>query len=182
VWVQVTVELQFTPTRTATSVHRSTVETAFLEAGIPVARWTVPAGEDEFASLHPQVPFADPTLGVHLVVADAGAASYATGMATFTVLPALGRACSVIRAAIPDLPMGIDERVGNERRHLAFRPADDSAAIVRSFEGFPRKGLGPASIWFWSSDEDRWAELVITRQRDATPGSPWHVTASERSP
>ena len=175
-------ELQFTPTRTASAVHKSTVDAAFLEAAIPIVRWTVPAGEDDVASKYPQMRFADPTLDIRVHVAEEGTDHYATGMATFTLLPQLASACSAIRAALPELPMHIEERVANQHRHLGFRLTDDSAAIARSFEGFPREGLGDTATWFWSSDEGRWVELVVTRRKGSAPGSPWTITASERSP
>ena len=175
----VTVELQFTPTRTATAVQRLTVESAFRDVGVPITRWTVPVGEDEIAAELPSARFADPLLDIRLLVDDEDVNGYLTGKATFTLLPGLGHACSAIRAALPELPMGIDERVGDERRHLGFRHTDDSFEIARSFRDFPHDGLGEASLWAWSSDAHRWVAMIVTRHRAAAPRAPWRVSWSE---
>jgi hypothetical protein len=52
----------------------------------------VPAGEEEAVAKFPRQRWADPMLQIHLFVDDLDAAGYATGMATFTLLPQLARA------------------------------------------------------------------------------------------
>jgi hypothetical protein len=176
---EVEVELQFTPTKTATPVMRDVVERAFADAQVPITRWTVPWGEDLGTTEALGLRWADPTLDVRLVRAPLDA-DHRTGALTAALCPGLGIALSTIRQELPDLPLGIVERA-SPRLALGVPTRLDARGVRRAFDRLPAEGLGPGPAWIWDEPADAWCELAISFAKRA-PGGPFQIETKVERP
>jgi hypothetical protein len=155
----VEVELQFTPTKTATPAIHEIVERAFADAGVHIARWTVPWGEDLGHVEALGMTWAHPSLYVRLVSTTPDD-DYRTGMLTAALGLPLVRAIAAIGRAAPELPVTIEERVGHAKHFLSYG-RDDEVRMKLALALLPEAGLGPGHAWIWRDDRDRWCEVVV---------------------
>jgi hypothetical protein len=175
----VEIELQFTPTKTSTPTMRAVVERAFSDAQLPIARWTVPWGEDhdpaEFGSR-----WADPHLDVCFVgpPLDDG---YRTGTLTAAFGPRLGIALSAIRDELPELPLGIVE-CRSPRRALGTPSRLGGRETRLAYDRMPANGLGPGHTWIWDEDAAAWCELVVVTRKHRRPGAPYEIATELELP
>ncbi len=130
------VALSYTPWPTATPALRATVASAFARAGLPHLRETTARGE--IGLLAPGLTWAPTSLSVCLVVE---AADANRELAADTPLwSRLRAACSAVRDAIPDLPLGLHVVTTERKTSYAWSPDDAAADVEMAFDTLIESG------------------------------------------
>lgn len=147
-------ELQCTPTRSASTELKEAVDRAFQERGLHVDRWTVPRGEDR--ELPTGMKWAEPTLDVRALAQDQPLET------ALTQLPlALGDALAHLRQTYPALGLGL-RVVGQDRTlWLAVRRADAAETWLTAFQALQtgELRLGTGDAYGWDAGDNRWIPI-----------------------
>lgn len=144
------IELQFTPTASASDELRAAVETAFATAGLPVSQWTTPA--DEGVSPSGQ-RWADPVLTIRVIEKDDLEPS---DVLQGELLARLKIAAGGVRSGSPRLPMGVELVTGQRAMHLSFRPDAEPDQVRAALGAVPSDA---AASLGWDQQRGEWVVL-----------------------
>jgi len=150
------VALSYTPWPTATPVLRATVASAFARAGLPYLRETTARGGDR--ALAPGLAWAPTSLSVCLVVEAADANRELAADAP--LWSRLRAACGAVRAAVPDLPLGLHVVTAERKTSYAWPPDDAAADVAMAFDALIESGTyDRGGVYGWYRSSGQWQPI-----------------------
>ncbi len=155
----VSLDLEYTPWPTATPALRAAVAGAFVQAGLPHPRETTAPGGD--SPLPPGLAWAPTSLSVCLVVeADDANQELQELAANAPLWSRLRAACSAVRAAVPDLPLGLHVITAKRKTAYAWPPDDAATDIEMAFDALIKSGtFDRGGVYGWYRSRGQWQPI-----------------------
>ena len=148
----VRIELQFTPTRTASTHVKGVVQSAFATKTFRSVEWTTPRGEDQV--LPAGVSWAEPTLQLHITDPDRGRREVLADLA-----PAIGTALCRVRRELPQLPFGMRVTAQDGDLWLAIRVWDADAEVDAAFAAAATLDWPDHGAFGWDASTNAWVPI-----------------------
>ncbi len=152
----VSLDLKYIPWPTATPALRAAVDGAVVQAGLPHPRETTAPGGD--GPLPPGLAWAPTSLSVCLVV-EADDANQELA-ADAPLWPRLRAACSAVRGAVPDLPLGLHVIAAKRQTAYAWAPDDAASDVKMGFDALIESGtFDRGGVYGWYRSKGQWQPI-----------------------